>query len=198
MLIIKYNKKGFTLIELIITLSIVSVLLLIIVPKYRGEFMEDVYVSQIVSNYEMLKDATNRYMVDTGSKPSTGSNGVGFVSEPNSFGMTDQQYRKLLEDWNGPYIKEWINNTNDYGSTYSIFSIKSLRPSLLEESTVALSVTKLPYTVVEKLEEKLDSEYKEIGNTSVNGLVRYVERPSGWTVFLILYEDRTSPRLKKN
>ena len=56
-LIRKYKKKGFTLIELIIVISIIAILAAIAVPKYAG-IQKDAKVKSDVASAKVIADAT--------------------------------------------------------------------------------------------------------------------------------------------
>ena len=66
------NKKGFTIIELIVVMAIIGVLVLLAVPKF-GDHIKEAKFTKFISNSKQLENASERYYMDNDSKwPKTG------------------------------------------------------------------------------------------------------------------------------
>jgi prepilin-type N-terminal cleavage/methylation domain-containing protein len=59
------NKKGFTLIELIVVMAILAILVLIAVPAFLGH-TKDAEFTRLMNDARVLTDAAERYYMDTG------------------------------------------------------------------------------------------------------------------------------------
>jgi len=62
------NKKGFTIIELIVVMAIIGVLVLLAIPKFMG-YTEKARVTEIKSNTKQLENASERYYIDKNDWP---------------------------------------------------------------------------------------------------------------------------------
>ena len=60
MLLLLYNKKGFTLIEIFIVLSVLAVVSAVSVSYYR-DYVEDAKMTVRKTNEKLVNDALNRY-----------------------------------------------------------------------------------------------------------------------------------------
>jgi len=57
------NKKGFTIIELIVVMAIIGVLVLLAIPKFMG-YTEKARITEIKANTKQLEHASERYYID--------------------------------------------------------------------------------------------------------------------------------------
>jgi len=57
------NKKGFTLIELIVVMAIIGILVLLAIPKFMGHTQQAKY-TKLISNTKQLENASERYYMD--------------------------------------------------------------------------------------------------------------------------------------
>jgi len=62
------NKKGFTLIELIVVMTIIGILVLLAVPKFRG-YTQQAKLTGIKNNTKVLETASERYYIDNQDWP---------------------------------------------------------------------------------------------------------------------------------
>ena len=88
------NKKGFTLVELIVVIAILGVLAAIAVPKV-GEFRSNAAKSAHEANIRTLKSAANMYLAEKGVSGIDETNGL--VWEGTDSGT--EGWESYLEDW---------------------------------------------------------------------------------------------------
>jgi len=62
------NKKGFTLIELIVVMSIIGILVLLAMPKFIGQTKQAKY-TKLISNTKQLENASERYYMNKNDWP---------------------------------------------------------------------------------------------------------------------------------
>jgi len=62
------NKKGFTLIELIVVMAVICILVLIAAPKFMGHTKEAKF-TKLISNTKQLENASERYYMDKNDWP---------------------------------------------------------------------------------------------------------------------------------
>jgi len=65
---IKLNKKGFTIIELIVVMAVIGILVLLAMPKFMGHTKEAKYI-KLISNTKQLENASERYYMDNQDWP---------------------------------------------------------------------------------------------------------------------------------
>lgn len=89
------RKKGFTIIELIVVISIISLLVVFVAPKmFRqlGQARKDL----VIPRMKIVEDALERFAINCGRYPDD-SEGLGaLLSMPGG----------LEEKWRGPYLKK--------------------------------------------------------------------------------------------
>ena len=59
----KLNKRAFTLIELIVVMSVIGILVLLAMPKFMG-YTEKARLTEIKNNIKQLETASERYYMD--------------------------------------------------------------------------------------------------------------------------------------
>ena len=69
----KFNKKAFTIIELIVVMSIIGVLVLFAVPKFIGH-TKAARFTRLIANTKQLETASERYYIDKNDWPRLGNN----------------------------------------------------------------------------------------------------------------------------
>ena len=91
------NKKGFTLIELIVVIAILAILALIAIPRI-GQFRTNAAVSTHNANVRTLESAVNLFIAQDGipTASETTWSGTGGDSAGDS------------DEW-GPYLSKWPN-----------------------------------------------------------------------------------------
>ncbi len=92
------NKKGFTLVELMLVVIIISILVAMVVPRLMGrsdQAREAATKADINAN---LASAIDLYEVDTGSVPDGGEGLQALLKKPGN--------AQVASRWKGPYIKK--------------------------------------------------------------------------------------------
>ena len=96
------RRRGFTLIELIMTMSIVAMLSSIAVPKFR-EVRRRAMATQIMGDFDVLRHAALSFYVDSGYFPEpvgAGEVPPGLVKYlPNQFSFVKPQWTMNYESW---------------------------------------------------------------------------------------------------
>ena len=112
------NKKGFTLIELIVVIAILAVIILIAVPRF-SKITEQANVTRAMADGNVIMKASLLYYIDVGEYPQNAINGLGTFEEWQDSSIAlfitgeDQGSR-----WNGPYIEMWPEST-PWGGVYA-------------------------------------------------------------------------------
>lgn len=100
----KMNKKGFTLIELIIVIAIIGILLIIAVPRFAG-FTDRAEDRMAESNLEMVENMIAVYRAETGAFPAS-ANFTDLIADLLAGDYIDQgTHDDLIIDAN------WLNDT---------------------------------------------------------------------------------------
>lgn len=182
----KWNiRNGFTIIELIVVLSILSVILLIAIPKYKG-YIPDFEGAKYSFNFEVIETAMMRYKIDVGDYPDTP---MILNTDPGFFSNVENK-----ENWRGPYIdstESWkelfpknsigsyVNGKKDkeifIGSgVYRIYDWM-LESGETKEMYQVLILDNIPYESVERMEKYFDKNNVSLDRTSVDnrGKIRY-------------------------
>lgn len=81
-----FRRKGFTLIELIIVIAVISILIGIALPRFRG-MREEGLIAQAKGELRTLQTAVESYYIHNGSLPSTFPNDLESAN-PNIIGTT--------------------------------------------------------------------------------------------------------------
>jgi general secretion pathway protein G len=123
--IVKSKKRGFTLIELMLVLVILSILAAIVVPKFSGR-TEQARTTAAQSQISTFGTALDAFEVDNGFYPK-GRNGLGdLVVQPRDAQNWKGPYMKTegtqlpLDPWQHPYIYECPGKHNP--SSYDLSS----------------------------------------------------------------------------
>jgi general secretion pathway protein G len=105
------NKKGFTLLEIIVVVFILSLLAVIVAPKIIGR-TDDARITQAKVQIRNFETGLKLFKLDNGFYPSTEQGLVALVEKPVS-GQTPKSYREggyleqkkvPLDPWGNPYI----------------------------------------------------------------------------------------------
>jgi general secretion pathway protein G len=91
------NKRGFTLVELIVVMVILGMLAALVAPKFFGKIGKGKQ-SAVKTQIELLGQALDTFRLDTGRYPTTGEGLEALLTDPG------------VNNWDGPYLKKAIPN----------------------------------------------------------------------------------------
>jgi len=165
------NRKGFTLIELIVVIAIIAILAAIVAPNaFRA--IEKGKISAIIADYKAIKTGAMGYYADTGAWP---ADGVG----PNrlAFVITDG-----VAGWDGPYLEKWPAR-NPWGGAYTFQNDAALNWDGVAGNDQAYYVdsTLVPAASVTRVDEKVDG----VSNNAVGDIQYTVAAPTETVNMLI-------------
>jgi general secretion pathway protein G len=99
------NRRGFTLLELLVVVVIIGLLAAFVAPKYFGQIGRS--KTQIAkAQIESFEKALDQYRIDTGRYPDTSQGLVVLFQAPSN-----------VANWNGPYLKKGIPS-DPWGKAY--------------------------------------------------------------------------------
>jgi len=105
------NNKGFTLLEIIVVVFILSLLVAIVAPKIIGR-TDDARIAEAKVQIKNFETALKLFKLDNGFYPAT-EQGLESLIEKPTVGQIPQKYREggyleqrkiPLDPWNNPYI----------------------------------------------------------------------------------------------
>ena len=105
------NNKGFTLLEIIVVVFILSLLVAIVAPRIIGR-TDDARIAQAKVQIKNFETALKLFKLDNGFYPST-EHGIEALVEKPTVGQIPQKYREEgyleqkripLDPWGNPYI----------------------------------------------------------------------------------------------
>jgi general secretion pathway protein G len=105
------NNKGFTLLEIIVVVFILSLLVAIVAPKIIGR-TDDARIAEAKVQVKNFETALKLFKLDNGFYPAT-EQGLESLIEKPTVGQIPQKYREggyleqkkiPLDPWNNPYI----------------------------------------------------------------------------------------------
>jgi general secretion pathway protein G len=102
----KSKKRGFTLIELMLVLVILSILAAIVVPKFTGR-REQAQLSAAQTQISAFKTALNMFETDTGSFPRGRGGLQDLMVQPRD-----------AQGWHGPYLEDRGIQNDPWGHPY--------------------------------------------------------------------------------
>lgn len=99
------NKRGFTLIEIMLVVTIIGVLAMVVIPRLAGR-SEEARVAAAKIQIENIGVALDAYELDNGRYPSTDQGLSALYVNPGG-----------LTSWKGPYLKKKLK-TDPWGTSY--------------------------------------------------------------------------------
>lgn len=120
-----HDKKGFTLIEIMLVVTIIGVLAMVVIPRLTGR-SEEARIAAAKIQIENVGVALDAFELDNGHFPTSDQGLLALYSNPGS-----------LTTWKGPYLKKKIN-ADPWGTPYVYsqpgshnkdYDLKSLGPN---------------------------------------------------------------------
>lgn len=109
-------KKGFTIIELMVVITIIGILASLVAPKFMGK-LESAKVKTTKAQLEMLSTALDSFNLDTGRYPND-SEGlkVLWIKTKDIRGYDGPYLPKPVEQdaWGNPYVYKQTSNDHGY------------------------------------------------------------------------------------
>lgn len=109
------NKRGFTLVELIVVMVILGMLAALVAPKFFGKIGKGKQ-SAVKTQIELLGQALDTFRLDTGRYPTTGEGLEALLTDPGANGWDGPYLKKAVpnDPWSRPYHYESPGNHGDY------------------------------------------------------------------------------------
>lgn len=104
----KKDKRGFTLIELMLVVIIISVLAAMVIPRFAGRTQQTRIARAQADIHVNLSTALDLYELDNGFYPTAEQGIDALVRKPSS--------SPIPTNWNGPYVKR--RPVDPWGSPY--------------------------------------------------------------------------------
>jgi general secretion pathway protein G len=104
------NQKGFTLIEMLLVVIIISTLAAMIVPRFAGRSEEAKKAAAAADIHASLASALDLYELDNGAYPTTEQGFQALLAEPST--------PPLPKKWKGPYLKKKKGLKDPWGNPY--------------------------------------------------------------------------------
>jgi general secretion pathway protein G len=104
------NKKGFTLVEMLLVVIIISILAAMVVPRFTGRSEEAKIAAATADVRANLSGALDLYELDNGRYPTTEQGLDALAREPSA----DPRPRQ----WKGPYLKQQKALSDPWGNVY--------------------------------------------------------------------------------
>lgn len=98
------RRKGFTLVELLVVIVVISVLAMVAVPKFSGQGRRS-KEAMLRSNLRPLRNAIHAFEMDTSRFPVTLDDLAATTAPANGLNGGGQLKPINASDWNGPYIE---------------------------------------------------------------------------------------------
>ena len=106
--LIRKDKRGFTLIEILVVIMIIGILASIIAPRFVGR-TEDAKVTAAKADISAIELAIDAYEADNGFYPATEQGLDALIVVP--------AIAPIPTNWKGPYLKKSVGN-DPWGSPY--------------------------------------------------------------------------------
>lgn len=115
------NKKGFTLIELMLVVIIIGVMVSMVVPRLVGRSEEARIAAAKADINANISVALDLYELDNGKYPTTEEGLGALISKPTSAINWKGSYlkKKPLDPWGRKYL---YRSPGDYASDYDLYS----------------------------------------------------------------------------
>jgi general secretion pathway protein G len=103
------DRKGFTLVELLVVIVVLAVLAAIVLPKFLGAGQRSKEAA-LKSDLKILRNAVSLYLTDTGAYPAALSDLASTSAIASGLDSTGASKSITAADWNGPYVESVPND----------------------------------------------------------------------------------------
>jgi general secretion pathway protein G len=106
----KMNRKGFTLIELMLVIIVIGILSAMFVPKFGGRAEQSRIVAARADIKSNIAVALDLFEMDNGFYPTTEQGLSALATAPGT--------PPVASNWRGPYLKRTDTPTDPWGNSY--------------------------------------------------------------------------------
>ncbi len=169
----KLNNKGFTLVELIVVLAILSIIVGIATVKY-SESVKFAKFKKVLGDCKAIGTATTLYYLDTGEWPrfqDTGkTNMQAYLHRPNG-----------VAGWNGPYLDKWPANPLNNGSLESQKSYQLDYRKINNKNCLVVETSLVDVKDWDKLANYIDNDIDK-GDGKNSGKIQWTNQYICWII----------------
>lgn len=166
----KLNKKGFTILELLVVVAIIAILAVIAVPQFIGN-IDKARVSGQIADCSSVSKALVMYNFDNSA----------FPADDETHGFVSLVTKVDEVNWNGPYI-DHVPDKNKWGGEFNYVVLTEKNEAVgLEAGQVVIELTNVPEKQAERMDIEADS-----GNGADKGVIRYTAADGKATVYYVV------------
>lgn len=203
----KFQKKtGFTLLELIVIVTILALLAGILIPVAK-QMIRDAKAQRLIEVMSRVQEACQRFWIDTGKFPVEGRNDISEPEDPAKHNLSMNDPSNPISGWKGPYISQPLDSQdNSIGGMSGIFVNQVLYypprfdgfdfdngQGKLQGPGSFLMVWEVDRDFAKYMDEKIDkSDEQGIVNWAVYGRVAYDDETHRLFLFLLAEDSAGS------
>jgi len=183
MITLKNDRRGFTLLEFLLTTAIISLMMAVAFPKFINT-IKNAKLARMTADFKAIETATLLYNTDTGEWPR-----VRGLSYTNMEGYL-YAYGTNVTGWNGPYLKKWPNSPFWKGAVEHIYNYQFDYKMLYGNKSVCIEVSFANYKDYLAKIQDLDN-YIDKGDGATRG--RLVWTSGSWLAYWIMVKNPSVP-----
>ncbi|MGH9886340.1 MAG: type II secretion system protein [bacterium] len=171
MLIARHGRRrGFTLVEVLVTFGLIAVLAAVVMPNIRGR-LQDGYEDALVNEFSSLASAVSAYRQDVGHYPPKLDYLTVLPASPDDFCGHDLSVADSAK-WRGPYVSRSITTA----ASYTVFQKDSVQDLLTRPignpTVIQIVINGADTTTAHNVDLKIDGAVNKTSGTllwSLNG-----------------------------